>query len=210
MAVTIDGTTGVSLVQDDVITAAKIAANAVGASELDLTANYAFTGTVTGAGASQMSDLTDYEEGQSQLSFTDSSGNTYTGGYASNSGARHVKYTRIGRLVMCTFRCITNSGGSLTNGLSAGNGLRLNGLPFTANSSLEPGLGPAGYDSTIINHDTNEPTAVAYAIPGTSQIGLKFIRDNDEWTDRQGQDISVVGPGAYQGYRGGGAFFYLI
>ena len=34
--------------QDDAVTAAKIAANAVGSSELDLTANYAFSGTITG------------------------------------------------------------------------------------------------------------------------------------------------------------------
>ena len=34
--------------QNDAVTAAKIAANAVGSSELDLTANYAFTGTVSG------------------------------------------------------------------------------------------------------------------------------------------------------------------
>ena len=34
----------------DAVTAAKIGANQIGSSELDLTANYAFTGTVTGAG----------------------------------------------------------------------------------------------------------------------------------------------------------------
>lgn len=34
--------------QDDAVTAAKIAANAVGSSELDLTANYSFSGTITG------------------------------------------------------------------------------------------------------------------------------------------------------------------
>jgi hypothetical protein len=34
----------------DAVTAAKIPANAIGSSELDLTANYAFTGTLTGTG----------------------------------------------------------------------------------------------------------------------------------------------------------------
>ena len=34
--------------QNDAVTAAKIAANAVGSSELDLTANYTFTGTISG------------------------------------------------------------------------------------------------------------------------------------------------------------------
>ena len=34
--------------QNDAVTAEKIAANAVGSSELDLTANYAFSGTITG------------------------------------------------------------------------------------------------------------------------------------------------------------------
>ena len=44
-----DGAVTTAKIAADAVTAAKIPANAIGSSELDLTANYAFTGTVSGA-----------------------------------------------------------------------------------------------------------------------------------------------------------------
>ena len=45
--------TSLSLV-DDAVTSAKIGADQIGSSELNLGANYAFTGTITGAGGGKV------------------------------------------------------------------------------------------------------------------------------------------------------------
>ena len=46
-----DGAVTTAKIAADAVTAAKIPANTIGSSELDLTASYAFTGTISGAGA---------------------------------------------------------------------------------------------------------------------------------------------------------------
>ena len=52
-----DGAITSAKIAADAVTADKIPANAIGSSELDLTANYAFTGTVSGAGGNVLEML---------------------------------------------------------------------------------------------------------------------------------------------------------
>jgi len=69
-----DGAITAAKIATDAVTADKIAANAVGSSEINLAANYAFTGTVTGAGSNIQEMFSGVCDGRS---LTVSSG-TYT------------------------------------------------------------------------------------------------------------------------------------
>jgi len=54
----------------DAVTAAKIPANAIGSSELDLTANYTFTGTVAGTSDMALLNTTTISEATAEVAFT--------------------------------------------------------------------------------------------------------------------------------------------
>ena len=69
-----DGAITAAKIASDAVTSDKIAANAVGSSEINLAANYSFTGTVTGAGSNIQEMFGGVCDGRS---FTVSSG-TYT------------------------------------------------------------------------------------------------------------------------------------
>ena len=57
-------------IASDAVTAAKIPANAIGSSELDLTANYTFTGTVAGTSDMVLLNTTTVSEATAEVAFT--------------------------------------------------------------------------------------------------------------------------------------------
>ena len=112
-----------------------------------------------GTGAANYLD--DYEEGTWTPVWTDSGGGTYTG----TLGAMNGRYTKVGRI--CYFYFVAQAQQSLTsNGLTGGNQVYIDGLPFTKVNA--------------------EPQAVGYAemyadIPtGATQHGF-FIRNNVDY-----------------------------
>ena len=164
----------------DKITSASITTDAVGPTQLNEASNYAFTGTVTGAGIDGWSSssgnilssdaskgiylgvnsatasnlLDDYEEGTWTPTFT------HGGSAVSNLTINKANYTKVGRLVYVNMN-VRYTGSDLTGGNLIGAGLPFtsaqgNVLGVTGGYLHDPGSGNTNYDAGIAgSHDSN-------------------------------------------------------
>jgi len=166
-------------------------------------------GILFGSDTAADNTLDDYEQGDATLSFQDSAGNNYTGSYGS---VRNFRYQKIGNKVYGQFRVQTNSGGSLTSGMTGSNGIQLTGLPFTSNSAsgAHYGIGHAASDSFGANFDSDDRDVFCYVEPGSSIIKFAFTHDNDEPERVLVSEIPVFSPGAYHGYILAGNLTYFV
>ena len=128
------GAVGTTEVADDAITGAKIENNPTIAGTLTSTGLITASAGVAIGGTGAANTLDDYEEGSWTPTLTGySGGNTQT--YQYQTG----KYTRVGRLVTCTYQLRLSAKGNIS-----GNYVHLKGMPF-ANESTIAGSGIIHY-----------------------------------------------------------------
>ena len=121
--------------------------------------------TVTGA-SMENELLDDYEEGTWTPYYAEANTNANTTGQS----VAHGRYTKIGRLVIATFRCIVNS---LDNISTSTDGCVLMGLPFTAASGTAGyGGGMSAFHGEGLNIGTDESVS-GYTENGAALVTLK-------------------------------------
>ena len=144
----------------DAVTAAKIPANAIGSSELDLTANYAFTGSVSGVGG--LVSATEVDASGTQIDFT-----------SIPDGVKHIK--------------VIGQGLSISSGSGTPNSFYV--MRIGANNTLEAsgydgcwlGQNSAGTDGVVyeISASSNSVNGVWWVLTrGTSAAShMNFMAD---------------------------------
>ena len=121
--------------------------------------------TLTGA-SMENELLDDYEEGTWTPYYAEANTNANTTGQS----VAHGRYTKIGRLVIATFRCIVNS---LDNISTSTDGCVLMGLPFTAASGTAGyGGGMSAFHGEGLNIGTDESVS-GYTENGAALVTLK-------------------------------------
>jgi len=126
--------------------------------------NFAATGDGAGTDTSEL--FSDYEEGTFTPVLKDA-----TTGNAAGSSAASGRYTKIGRVVNFSFAVSVNS----LSGMTAGNSLRLTGLPYTVNNDTAGGGEPHAQILSFINNlDSADYAGSIVLRPDNNQTSCEF------------------------------------
>ena len=162
-------------IADDAITGAKIENNPTIAGNLGINGVTTSTGTIVASsgvaigGTGTDNTLDDYEEGTWTPTVT--AATTPPNSITSGSGV----YTKIGNQVML-FGIVTNI--NITNAVGTA---RIEGLPFPCQTGISGGQVPGTLyaNNFLISGLANGEYTVVEAITGTSQLGIRIMRNNN-------------------------------
>lgn len=130
--------------------------------------------------------LDDYEEGSSQVTVTDASGNAMSF-YEQPGQYNRLFYTKVGNLVTFTIRLYSNG----TSGMTSSSDLRITNMPFTsANRS------PGGVWSSLVYDDLNLTSSLFDG--GYMQDNSTILHFRKQDTDGTQSNLTVAEAGSWR------------
>ena len=129
----------------------------------------ALSGGVFLGGTGTANKLEDYEEG----TWTPEIADANTGGNTGTASTLEGAYTKIGRMVHLTFRCVDVD----TTGLSPANGIRIRNLPFTSGSGVK-GSAEGSLRLDLCNTSDDAVTITVNVGSSATYMTIRQTRDN--------------------------------